>query len=69
MQTAFIRALARLRPCMAATTQGRRNAYEASRYNIHLVRCPVRHMGYGVFCITLQNMYDAWPRPALHLWS
>lgn len=47
------------------TVHGRNNpkvgeiAYEASRYNIHLVRCPVRHMGTEYSAITLQNMYDA----------
>lgn len=33
-------------------------AYEASRHNIHLIRCPVRHMGTEYSAITLQNMYD-----------
>ncbi len=32
--------------------------YEASRHNIHLVRCPVRHMGTEYSASTLQNMYD-----------
>lgn len=32
-------------------------AYEASRYNIHLVRCPVRHMGTEYSAIVLENMY------------
>ncbi len=47
------------------TVHGRNNpkvgeiAYEASRYNIHLVRCPVRHMGTEYSASTLQNMYDA----------
>lgn len=34
-------------------------AYEASRYNIHLVRCPVRHMGTEYSAVVLGNMYDA----------
>lgn len=34
-------------------------AYEASRYNIHLVRCPVRHMGTEYSASTLQHMYEA----------
>ncbi len=33
-------------------------AYEASRYNIHLVRCPVRHMGTEYAAVVLGNMYD-----------
>ncbi|MEN6470130.1 MAG: FAD-dependent protein [Clostridiaceae bacterium] len=33
-------------------------AYEASRYNIHLVRCPVRHMGTEHSAKVLGNMYD-----------
>ncbi len=33
-------------------------AYEASRHNIHLIRCPVRHMGTEYSASTLQNMYD-----------
>ena len=47
------------------TVHGRNNpkvgeiAYEASRHNIHLVRCPVRHMGTEYSASTLQNMYDA----------
>ena len=47
------------------TVHGRNNpkvgeiAYNASRYNIHLVRCPVRHMGTEYSASTLQNMYDA----------
>ncbi len=47
------------------TVHGRNNpkvseiAYDASRYNIHLVRCPVRHMGTEYSASTLQNMYDA----------
>ena len=32
-------------------------AYEASRHNIHLVRCPVRHMGTEYSAIVLENMY------------
>lgn len=32
-------------------------AYEASRHNIHLVRCPVRHMGTEYSAIVLGNMY------------
>ena len=48
-----------------ATVHGRDNskvgeiAYEASRHNIHLVRCPVRHMGTEYAASTLQHMYDA----------
>lgn len=34
-------------------------AYEASRHNIHLVRCPVRHMGTEYSAVVLGNMYDA----------
>ncbi len=34
-------------------------AYEASRYNIHLVRCPVRHMGTEYSASTLLHMYEA----------
>ncbi|MDL2235858.1 hypothetical protein LJC07_06915 [Christensenellaceae bacterium OttesenSCG-928-L17] len=34
-------------------------SYEASRHNIHLVRCPVRHMGTEYSASTLQNMYEA----------
>ncbi|HPK17013.1 MAG TPA: NAD(P)/FAD-dependent oxidoreductase, partial [Clostridia bacterium] len=33
-------------------------AYEASRHNIHLVRCPVRHMGTEHAAQVLGNMYD-----------
>ena len=33
-------------------------AYEASRHNIHLVRCPVRHMGTEYSAKVLGNMYD-----------
>lgn len=33
-------------------------AYEASRYNIHLVRCPVRHMGTEYSASTLLHMYE-----------
>lgn len=33
-------------------------AYEASRHNIHLVRCPVRHMGTEYSAVVLGNMYD-----------
>lgn len=33
-------------------------AYEASRHNIHLVRCPVRHMGTEHSAKVLGNMYD-----------
>ena len=32
-------------------------AYEASRHNIHLVRCPVRHMGTEYSAIVLEKMY------------
>jgi len=32
-------------------------AYECSKYNIHLVRCPVRHMGTEYSAVTLENMY------------
>lgn len=47
------------------TVHGRNNpkvseiAYEASRHNIHLVRCPVRHMGTEYSASTLEHMYDA----------
>ncbi len=34
-------------------------AYEASRYNIHLIRCPVRHMGTEYSASTLLHMYEA----------
>lgn len=34
-------------------------AYEASRYQIHLIRCPVRHMGTEYAASTLRNMYEA----------
>jgi uncharacterized FAD-dependent dehydrogenase len=33
-------------------------AYEASRHNIHLIRCPVRHMGTEHSAKVLGNMYD-----------
>lgn len=33
-------------------------AYEASRHNIHLIPCPVRHMGTEYSAVTLDNMYD-----------
>ncbi len=33
-------------------------AYQASRHNIHLVRCPVRHMGTEHAAQVLGNMYD-----------
>ncbi len=33
-------------------------AYEASRHNLHLVRCPVRHMGTEHSAKVLGNMYD-----------
>jgi uncharacterized FAD-dependent dehydrogenase len=32
-------------------------AYECSKYNIHLIRCPVRHMGTEYSAVTLNNMY------------
>lgn len=32
-------------------------AYEASKHNIHLVRCPVRHMGTEYSAVVLENMY------------
>ncbi|MEL7610086.1 MAG: FAD-dependent protein [Bacillota bacterium] len=33
-------------------------AYECSKHNIHLVRCPVRHMGTEYSAVTLENMYE-----------
>ena len=33
-------------------------AYEASRNNIHLVRCPVRHMGTEYAAVVLNHMYE-----------
>ena len=33
-------------------------AYECSKHNIHLVRCPVRHMGTEYSAVTLNNMYE-----------
>jgi uncharacterized FAD-dependent dehydrogenase len=32
-------------------------AYECSKHNIHLIRCPVRHMGTEYSAVTLNNMY------------